>query len=68
MSRDLPGVELLRIEAGRLRLDADDRQTADINRALVLAGVAVSELRHEERELEDVFFAITAEHREDSHV
>lgn len=68
--RNMPGVELLRVEADRLHLDADEHRTAGINRALVAAGVAVTEIRREERELEDVFFAMTAEHapREPDHV
>jgi hypothetical protein len=37
----------------------DDRHTALINRTLVAAGVAVTELRRDERELEDVFLAMT---------
>ena len=67
--RTMAGVELLRVEGGRLYVDAEDRRTAAINQALVTAGVAVTEIRREERELEDVFFAITAEHPlEASHV
>ena len=58
--RDLTGVELLRTDHGRLYLEAEERRTADINHALVTAGVAVTEIRREERELEDVFFAMTA--------
>ena len=38
---------------------ADDRHTADINRVLVSAGVAVTELRRDERQLEDVFLEMT---------
>jgi ABC-2 type transport system ATP-binding protein len=45
----------------------DDRHTALINRTLVNAGVAVTELRRDERELEDVFLAMTS-HETDEEV
>ncbi len=60
--RAMAGVELLRTESGRLYLDADESRTADITYALVAAGVAVTEIHREERELEDVFFAMTDHH------
>jgi ABC-2 type transport system ATP-binding protein len=44
---------------GALRVRADVRHTAVINRSLVAAGVAVTELRRDDRELEDVFFEMT---------
>jgi ABC-type multidrug transport system ATPase subunit len=46
---------------GTLRLDSDPADAARINRELVLAGVAVSELRPIERTLEDVFLQLTGE-------
>jgi ABC-type multidrug transport system ATPase subunit len=46
---------------GTLRLDSDTADAARINRELVLAGVAVSELRPIERTLEDVFLQLTGE-------
>jgi ABC-2 type transport system ATP-binding protein len=46
---------------GRLRLDAGPADAARLNQALVLAGVQVSELRTEERSLEEVFLAMTEE-------
>jgi ABC-2 type transport system ATP-binding protein len=52
-------VEGVRIFGGALRVRTDDRHTALINRTLVAAGVAVTELRRDERELEDVFLAMT---------
>ena len=55
----MPGVERVRSHDGLLRVRADDRHTADINRVLVAAGVAVTELRRDERQLEDVFFEMT---------
>lgn len=42
-----------------LSLVVDDRHTAEIVRALVLADVDVTAVRREERQLEDVFFEIT---------
>jgi ABC-type multidrug transport system ATPase subunit len=46
---------------GTLRLEADPRDTARINRELVLAGIAVSEVREVERSLEDVFLQMTGQ-------
>jgi ABC-2 type transport system ATP-binding protein len=46
---------------GTLRLESDPADTPRINRELVLAGVAVSEIRPMERTLEDVFLELTAE-------
>jgi ABC-type multidrug transport system ATPase subunit len=46
---------------GTLRLDSHPADAARINRELVLAGVAVSELRPIERTLEDVFLQLTEE-------
>ena len=44
---------------GSLRLSIGIDRSAELNRALVLAGVAVSEVRPLERTLEDAFFAMT---------
>ena len=55
----MPEVESVRSHAGELRVRADVRHTALINRTLVAAGVAVTELRRDERQLEDVFFDMT---------
>jgi ABC-2 type transport system ATP-binding protein len=52
-------VESVRVHGGELRVRADVRHTALINRTLVAAGVAVTELRRDERQLEDVFFDMT---------
>jgi ABC-2 type transport system ATP-binding protein len=60
-------VESVRSFEGALRVRADDRHTALINGTLVAAGVAVTELRRDERQLEDVFLAMTdheTEHQE----
>jgi len=55
----MPEVERVRASDGVLRVRADDRHTAEINRVLVAAGVAVTELRRDERQLEDVFLEMT---------
>ena len=46
---------------GTLRLDSDPADASRINRELVLAGIAVSEVRRVERTLEDVFLELTGE-------
>jgi ABC-2 type transport system ATP-binding protein len=51
-----------------LRVRVDERHTADVTRRLVHAGVDVTQLRRDERQLEDVFFEITDHQEEPSHV
>jgi ABC-type multidrug transport system ATPase subunit len=46
---------------GTLRLSVDPNRAADINEALVSAGIKVSELRAVERTLEEVFLTLTGE-------
>jgi ABC-2 type transport system ATP-binding protein len=46
---------------GTLRLASDPAEVPRLNRELVLAGVAVSEVRPVERTLEDVFLELTGE-------
>jgi ABC-type multidrug transport system ATPase subunit len=48
-----------------LRLRSDPADVPRLNRELVLAGVAVSEVRPVERTLEDVFFELTGGERDD---
>jgi ABC-2 type transport system ATP-binding protein len=55
----MPEVESVHAVEGALRVRVDERHTALINRTLVEAGVAVTELRRVERQLEDVFFEVT---------
>jgi len=57
----MPEVEQIHTSEGRLYVRIDERHTALVNRTLVDAGVAVTELRRAERQLEDVFFEITQE-------
>jgi ABC-type multidrug transport system ATPase subunit len=60
----LLGFERVEVVDGTLRLDSDPASLSQINRELVLAGVAVSELRPVERTLEDVFLELTGEENE----
>ena len=57
----LLGSERVEVVDGTLRLDSEPARLSQINRELVLAGVAVSELRPVERTLEDVFLELTGE-------
>jgi len=50
----------VRVDGDVLRIQADDHDTAAIVRALVTAGVDVLEVRHQERDLHDVFFHVTS--------
>jgi ABC-2 type transport system ATP-binding protein len=60
----LLGSKRVEVVDGTLRLDSDPSRLSQINRELVLAGVAVSELRPVERTLEDVFLELTGEEKE----
>jgi ABC-type multidrug transport system ATPase subunit len=60
----LPGVRDVTRVDGRLEVAADPAHAAAINRALVEAGVAVSELSVQQASLEDVFLELTAEPEE----
>jgi ABC-type multidrug transport system ATPase subunit len=62
---ELLGPEAVRRYDGTLRVQVDPSRFAEVNRQLVEAGIAVSELRSAERALEDVFFELT---KEESHV
>jgi ABC-2 type transport system ATP-binding protein len=55
----LPDVEEVRLRDGVLAVRVPDARTADVTRALVGAGVAVTEVRRAERSLEDVFLELT---------
>jgi ABC-type multidrug transport system ATPase subunit len=55
----LPTVEHVAAVDGGLRIAADPATAAAINRALVEAGIAVSELRAEQASLEQVFLELT---------
>ncbi len=59
-------VQAIRTLDDELRLRVDERHTGEVTRALVLAGSDVREVRRVDRQLEDVFFEITA--KESSHV
>ena len=55
----MPDVKGVRVLDGLLHVRVEDRHTAAITRELVSAGVAVTGLRRDERQLEDVFFEMT---------
>ena len=55
----LYGADAVRTEDRRLRVGVEPEDVAEVNRLLVEAGIAVSELRTAERALEDVFFDLT---------
>jgi ABC-2 type transport system ATP-binding protein len=59
-------VQSIRAVDDELRLRVDERHTGEVTRALVLADVDVQEVRRIDRQLEDVFFEITA--KESAHV
>jgi ABC-2 type transport system ATP-binding protein len=58
--RALAGVEAVTTVDGRLEVTVDTAQASAINRALVRAGIAVSELYVQKASLEDVFLELTA--------
>jgi ABC-2 type transport system ATP-binding protein len=58
-ARNLLGADVVRIDNGGLRLRVPAGRAAEVNAVLVGAGIAVSELRTEERSLEAVFLALT---------
>jgi ABC-type multidrug transport system ATPase subunit len=55
----LLGADKVHVDNGTFRIDAEPGRAAEINRNLVQAGVDVSELRHAERSLEEIFFELT---------
>jgi ABC-2 type transport system ATP-binding protein len=57
---ELVGAEAVRTEDHILRVQVEPESVAKINRMLVEAGIAVTELRTAERPLEDVFFELTS--------
>lgn len=61
MLLDLPEIESAEMENGWLVVDGDLAQAAEINRRLVEAGFAVSQLRHREARLEEAFLELTGE-------
>ena len=57
----LPGIEHVTIVGDSLRIATDPGEAPAINRALVEAGIAVSELYREQTSLEEVFLELTQE-------
>ena len=66
--RAMPEVSDVRVTGGTLRLTVDETHTAHVNRVLVDHGVEVTELRRDERELEDVFFELTTNNGENADI
>ena len=58
-ARGLLGTGAVQVVDGGLRLAVPPARAAEVNAALVGAGIAVSELRAEERSLEDAFLTLT---------
>jgi ABC-type multidrug transport system ATPase subunit len=61
----IAGDDAVRVDGDRLLLDLDPEQAPRLTRALVEAGVDVHEVRGIERTLEEVFFEMTREEREE---
>ncbi len=59
-ARILLGANAVRVTDGGLRLAVPPARAAEVNAALVAAGIAVSELRPEERSLEEAFLTLTS--------
>jgi ABC-type multidrug transport system ATPase subunit len=59
--RSLQGIEEIARSDGGLRIAAEPAAASTINRALVEAGIAVSELRPDRASLEKVFLELTQE-------
>ncbi|MEU4219732.1 ABC transporter ATP-binding protein [Actinoplanes sp. NPDC026623] len=64
-ARALLGTDAVRVTDGGLDLAVAPDRAAEVNAALVGAGIAVSELRTEERSLEQAFFALTGGNTDD---
>jgi ABC-2 type transport system ATP-binding protein len=62
----LPEVEAVAAANGGLRVTTTPQAAPAINRALVHAGVAVSELRQERASLEEVFLQLTRQPKEEA--
>ena len=62
----MPEVERVSVVDGRLRITADPAAAPAINRALVGAGIAVSELVAERASLEEVFLELTQGEEEEA--
>src|SRR5690606_36726949 len=65
VASDLLGASAVTVHDGTLVLRAAPEQAASINTALVTAGVAVSRLTAGERDLEELFFALTGKEMTD---
>ncbi|ADB33338.1 ABC transporter related protein [Kribbella flavida DSM 17836] len=61
--REVLGAEAVHLYDDTVRAKVAPDRAAELNRLLVEAGIAVSELRSTERALEDVFFELTTEEK-----
>ncbi len=59
--RSMEGVEVSEVQNGAIRLISDPDRASEINQKLYASGVSVSELKVEQRSLEDVFLELTGE-------
>jgi ABC-2 type transport system ATP-binding protein len=59
VAMDLAGEDGVELVDDGVRLDVDTARAPELTRALVAAGVQVSEIRPRERSLEEVFFNLT---------
>jgi ABC-2 type transport system ATP-binding protein len=55
----IAGDDAVSVVDGAINLDVNPSRAAEVNRALITAGVDVHELRPSERSLEEVFFELT---------
>jgi len=65
--RRVPGVEQVSRNGRALHVTADPSHAAEINRALVSAGIAVHELRRERPGLEAIFLDLVRDHETEVH-
>ena len=64
---ELMGRSRVSIQEDELHVDADVHDAARVSRQLVSAGVDLWELRHDERSLEEVFLALSADDQQHAH-
>jgi ABC-2 type transport system ATP-binding protein len=57
--RDLLGEDSVQVSDGGLTLAVEPDRAGGINASLVAAGITVTELRRDERDLEDTFLELT---------
>ena len=65
VARSIEEIEKVEVRGDAIHLTADPEKSSRIGQKLYSSGVQVSELRTEQRSLEDVFFELTDEERSD---